>query len=534
MADYLHILMFVAAFAALLAGYQVALTLGGIALIFAALGVAFDVFEPRALIFWPSRILGNMNNQVLAAVPLFVLMGVVLEKSRVAEDLLNATGRMLAGVRGGLGYSVVLVGALLAASTGIVGATVVTMTLIALPSMLKQGYNKQIATGTIAASGTLGQIIPPSIVLIVLADTISNANAEARQGMGLPPSPVSAGDLFSGALLPGLLLVGLYLAYLAFMAFWKPETMPPRSENADADLGLETPSPARTAFAFGAPMTLIFAVLGSILGGFTSPTEAAAVGAVGAILLAGIRIRLDDTKPSILMGLSLAGACSLMLLILTVWGLKLGLIGNLAQDAPPSEFFTGSVLGKIYAFLICGLTAIGTFASIFTLATTKKLQKSLNGAAEITSMVFLILICAGLFSIVFRGLGGDEFIEHMLVSIPGGLASALLVTMIVMFIMGFFLDFLEITFIIVPLVAPPLIMLGADPIWLGVIMAMNLQTSFLTPPFGFALFYLKGAAPPEIDTPDIWRGAIPFIGLQVIALLSVVFVPELVTILSSQ
>lgn len=529
MAEYLHIFMFVAAFAALLTGYHVALTLAGIALVFAALGVAFDVFEPRVLIFWPSRILDNMSNQILAAVPLFVIMGVVLEKSRVAEDLLNATGRLLANVRGGLGYSVVIVGALLAASTGIVGATVVTMTLIALPSMLKQGYDKRIATGTIAASGTLGQIIPPSIVLIVLADTISNANAQARQSMGQPPSPVSAGDLFSGALLPGLLLVGLYLAYLAFMAFWKPNLMPSKSEvDADTSIDLEIPSTARTAFAFAAPLTLILAVLGSILGGFTSPTEAAAIGAIGAILLAGIRTRLDSDKPGILMTLSLAGASSLILLILTVWGLKLNLIGGLAPDAPPSEFFVGSMGGQIYAYLICGLIFIGILASLLTLFSAKKLQSSLNGAAEITSMVFLILICAGLFSLVFRGLGGDEFVEHMLVSIPGGLAGALLVTMIIMFLMGFFLDFLEITFIIVPLVAPPLIMLGADPIWLGVLMALNLQTSFLTPPFGFALFYLKGAAPPEVETPDIWRGAIPFIGLQVVAILAVVFIPLLI------
>ncbi len=523
--------MFAAAFVALLSGYHVALTLGGIALLFAGLGIAFDVFEPRSLIFWPSRILGNMSNQVLAAVPLFVIMGVVLEKSRVAEDLLNATGRLLAGVKGGLGYSVVLVGALLAASTGIVGATVVTMTLIALPSMLKQGYDKRIASGTIAASGTLGQIIPPSIVLIVLADTISNANAQANQALGRPPSPVSAGDLFSGALLPGLLLVGLYLTYLAVMAFWKPSSMPARSKTADADLGIETPSKARTAFAFAAPLTLILAVLGSILGGFTSPTEAAAVGAIGAILLAGIRIGMDDRRPNILKYLSLAGAGGLILLILTVWSLKLGIIGGFDTDAPPSAFFTGSLFGKIYAFLICSAIAFGTLAALITLRLTKKLQASLNGAAEITSMVFLILICAGLFSIVFRGLGGDEFIEHMLVNIPGGLVGALTVTMIIMFLMGFFLDFLEITFIIVPLVAPPLIMLGADPVWLGVLMAMNLQTSFLTPPFGFALFYLKGAAPPEVDTPDIWRGALPFIGLQLIGLLAVVFFPQLVTAL---
>lgn len=526
-ADNLHILMFAAAFCALLAGYHVALTLGGIALAFAGLGVMLDVFEPRALIFWPGRILGNMNNQVLAAVPLFVLMGVVLERSRVAEDLLEATGRLLGKVRGGLGYSVVLVGALLAASTGIVGATVVTMTLIALPSMLAQGYDKRIASGAIAASGTLGQIIPPSIVLIVLADSISNANALARQKMGLPASPVSAGDLFSAALLPGLLLVGLYLAYLAVVAIWKPSLMPGRSDVAE----LEAPSRGRTIFAFAAPLTLILAVLGSILGGFTSPTEAASVGAIGAVLLAGIRVRLDAPKPGWMMMLSLIGASTLMLMLALVWALKLQLIGNLAVDAPPSAFFMNGVVGKFFALILSIFIPLGLIGACAGLWNAHRLQGALNGAAEVTAMVFLILICASLFSIVFRELGGDMFVEHLLKSIPGGMWGALIATMIAMFVMGFFLDFLEITFIVVPLVAPPLIMLGADPVWLGVLMAMNLQTSFLTPPFGFALFYLKGAAPPEVSTPDIWRGAVPFIGLQVIALLTLALFPQLATML---
>ena len=296
--------------------------------------------------------------------------------------------------------------------------------------------------------------------------------------MGQPPSPVSAGDLFSGAILPGLLLVGLYLAYLAIIAFIKPNSMPARSKTDNAGIGIVAHSAARTAFAFAAPMTLIIAVLGSILGGFTSPTEAAAVGAIGAILLAGIRMRMDYANPGWLMKLSLAGAGSLILLITTVWGLKLGLVGNLPQDAPPSDFFTQSAFGKFYASTICGLIVSGIIASLFTLSVGQKLQSSLNGAAEVTSMVFLILICAGLFSIVFRGLGGDEFIEHLLVNIPGGMWGALAVTMVVMFLMGFFLDFLEITFIIVPLVAPPLIMLGADPVWLAILTAMKPADKF--------------------------------------------------------
>jgi tripartite ATP-independent transporter DctM subunit len=452
-------------------------------------------------------------------------MGVILEKSKVAEDLLEATGRILGRVKGGLGYSVVIVGALLAASTGIVGATVVTMTLIALPSMLKQGYDKRIASGSIAAAGTMGQIIPPSIVLIVLADTISSANAEARQAMGQPPSPVSAGDLFSAALVPGLLLVVLYLAYLAIMAFWKPHLMPAQNNRVG---NTDRPSLGRTIFAFAAPISLILSVLGSILGGFTSPTEAAAVGAIGALLLAGIRTELDKPERSILFGISLAGTASLLLLLFSVWAIKLGWVGGAAGAAQPSAIFTGSTLGLSYALIVCAFIIIGIIGAVISLLKSNSMQPALNGAAEITSMVFLILICAGLFSIVFRGLGGDEFVEQMLHSIPGGMWGALAVTMVLMFIMGFFLDFLEITFIIVPLIAPPLIMLGADPIWLGVLMALNLQTSFLTPPFGFALFYLKGAAPPEVQTPDIWRGAVPFIGLQIIALGAVICVPSLV------
>ena len=523
-ADNLHILMFVAAFFALLAGYHVALTLGGVALMFAGIGIAFDVFEPRALIFWPGRILGNMSNQVLAAVPLFVLMGVILEKSRVAEDLLEAAGRMLGGVRGGLGYSVVLVGALLAASTGIVGATVVTMTLIALPSMLSQGYDKRISSGVIAASGTLGQIIPPSIVLIVLADAISNANAQARQESGLPPSPVSAGDLFAGALIPGLILVGLYLGYIALMSILKPDLMPARKAAAP---GAHVPSIGQTVFAFGAPLMLILAVLGSILGGFTSPTEAASVGAIGATLLAGARTRMDADKRGWTYSASLIGAGALLFLLALVWMLKLGLIGGLAADAPPSAFFTGTFFGQASTLIVSVLVPFGLIGALTAIAQAGHLNSSLKGAAEITAMVFLILICASLFSIVFRELGGDEFVEHLLNSAPGGMWGALAFTMLAVFLLGFFLDFLEIVFIVTPLIAPPLISMGADPVWLGVLLAINLQTSFLTPPFGFALFYLKGAAPPEVQTPDIWRGAAPFILLQVIGLGLVIAFPGL-------
>ncbi|MEM6625573.1 MAG: TRAP transporter large permease subunit [Pseudomonadota bacterium] len=520
-AENLHILMFAAACFALLCGYHVALTLGGIALIFAGIGLALDIFPSAMLIAFPSRILGTMQNQVLAAIPLFVLMGVVLERSHVAEDLLEAAGRLLSRIRGGLGYSVVLVGALLAASTGIVGATVVTMTLIALPSMLSQGYDKRVASGVIAASGTLGQIIPPSIVLIVLADVISNANSEARRALGEPPTPVSPGDLFAGALVPGLMLVGLYLTYLAVISLVKPSWTPARAADAQDE---DTPPAWRTAFAFGAPLVLIIAVLGSILGGLASPTEAAAVGAIGAILIAGARILLDRPNSQRHIALIAAGGAALPFLIVLSQFFDLRLGGDETKTAADQ-------IALWAAYLLCALLAMGVAAACWALASADRLKGSLTSAAQVTAMVFLILIGAALFSIVFRGFGGDEFVAELLNGIPGGLWGALAATMLMMFVLGFFLDFMEITFVVVPLVAPPLIMMGADPVWLGVLMAINLQTSFLTPPFGFALFYLKGAAPEGLETPDIWRGAIPFIGLQLIGLAAVASFPELVSVL---
>ena len=510
----LAIAMFACAIVALLGGFPVALTLAGTALIFALIGISLGVFSPIFLNVLPQRILGQMENQVLLAVPLFVIMGVVLERSRVAEDLLHIASRLLARVRGGLGYAVILVGALLAASTGIVGATVISMTLIALPTMLKQGYSPRIAAGTIAAAGTLGQIIPPSIVLILLADAISNAN-QAAAGAGQVTGVVSVGDLFAGALIPGLMLVGIYLGYIAVMSVVRPSSMPRTDALSAADL-----PPLRTGevvFGLGAPLLLILSVLGSILGGLASPTEASAIGALGAILLAGARLSTHDaTRRLILAGLLAAGA-------LAVMGANLDLrFGGASPGA-------AQTLATVLAALLCLLLLAAAMAALRVLARAAQLEPAFRSAMQITAMVFLILIGAALFSLVFRGFGGDDLVMDLLHAIPGGKWGALAATMLVMFVLGFFLDFIEIVYVVVPLVAPPLIMLGVDPIWLAILMALNLQTSFLTPPFGFALFYLRGAAPDGVRTIDIWQGALPFIGLQLLILLVVATVPALAT-----
>ena len=515
----LAISMFLVAIGALLAGFPVAFTLGGVALVFALIGISLDVVYLSDLKNFPARIDGIMRNGVLVAVPFFVIMGVVLERSRVAEDLLAIASRLLGQIRGGLGYAVVLVGALLAASTGIVGATVITMTLIALPTMLKQGYDPKLATGIITSSGTLGQIIPPSIVLILLADAIANASAQASTGLGGRAVSISVQDLFSGALIPGLLLVCLYLAYIAFNAITRPQSCPP------ADVSDLPPLTARQiAMGLGAPIALIFAVLGSILLGITPPTEAAAIGAGGAVLLAGFR--LSEDTPTKLRPLLFVGLASAALLLILNQSFEL----SVKQDT----LTTADKIAQFIAFACIGGLLAGLGAGLLILRRARHLKSAFMSASHITSMVFTILIGASLFSLVFTGsFRGDEMIEGVLTAMPGGMWGALAITMLVMFVLGFFLDFIEIIFIIVPLVAPPLIVLGVDPIWLAILMALNLQTSFLTPPFGFALFYLRGAAPDSVQTLDIWRGALPFIGLQIIMIIAVAAIPALATWLPS-
>ncbi len=451
MTEYLSLLLFVAAVGVLLMGYSVAFSLAGTGLLFAGIGAVTGHFDTVFLEAIPNRLFGVMNNEVLIAVPLFVFMGVMLEKSKIAEELLDTMSVMFGPMRGGLGISVTVVGMLLAASTGIVGATVVTMGLLSLPTMLRRGYDPQVATGVICASGTLGQIIPPSIVLVLLGDVISSAYQQAQLDQGIfSPETVTVGDLFLGALVPGLLLVAAYIAYLIGKAIFSPHTVPaiPKEErDGVTNLG------ARILKALVPPILLIGLVLGSILGGFATPTEAAAVGAVGAIAL---------------------------------------------------SIFNGS----------------------FSFSIMKEVMRS---TTQVSSMVFIILVGASIFSLVFRGYGGDDMVRDFLTDLPGGVWGALAVVMLVMFILGFFLDFIEITFVVVPIIAPILLAMGLDPIWLGIMIALNLQTSFLTPPFGFALFYLRGVAPDSVSTGQIYRGVIPFIIIQLMMLALLAVWPSLAT-----
>jgi tripartite ATP-independent transporter DctM subunit len=433
----------------LLAGFPVAFTLGGTALLFAGFGALGGGFNEALLLGLPNRIFGIMTNQTLIAVPLFVFMGVTLERARIAEDLLETLSALFGTLRGGLGISVTLVGMLLAASTGIVGATVVTMGLLSLPTMLKRGYSPEIAAGTICASGTLGQIIPPSIILVMLGDVMTTAYQQAQLDMGIfSPKTVSVGDLFAGALIPGLLLVFLYVLYLIGVAFFKPDAMPAHQREPGEEV-----STGQLLRALFPPLLLIFAVLGSIMGGYATPTEAASVGGMGALVMAVARRELN----------------------------------------------------------------------------LPRLQEIMRSTLRISSMVFLILIGASIFSLVFRGYGGDDGVRALLESLPGGVIGAVVIVMLVMFLLGFVLDFIEITFVVVPIVGPVLLAMGLDPVWLGIMIAINLQTSFLTPPFGFALFYLRGVAPPSITTAQIYRGAIPFVAIQLFALLLLAVFPGLVT-----
>ncbi len=448
LAEVLALLMFVATCGILLLGFPVAFSLAGSALIFAFIGFLTGTFDLNLMGVLASRYFGVMANEVLVAVPLFVFMGVMLERSKVAEELLATMGLCFGRLRGGLGISVILVGALLAASTGIVGATVVTMGLLSLPTMLRAGYDPRLASGIICSSGTLGQIIPPSIVLVLLGDILQGANTQAQLALGnFAPEPVAVVDLFAGAFFPGLVLVLMYIAWQIIVAFIRPQSCPPIEKEFDGVLAVQIGK------ALVPPALLIFAVLGSIIGGIATPTESAAVGAVGAMLLAASR-------------------------------------------------------GQLSA------------------AVVKEVMRS---TTRITSMVFVILLGASIFSLTFRGFGGDELIARLLTGLPGGAFTAMLIVMAVMFVLGFFLDFIEIVFVVVPIVGPILLQMDLNPIWLGVMIAVNLQTSFLTPPFGFALFYLRGVAPPSVTTMDIYRGIIPFVIIQIIGLGVIATFPGLAT-----
>lgn len=510
--EWLDILMFAVACGALLCGFPVAFTLAGVALIFGLAGMWFGVFDFGFMAVLPQRIYGNMTNEVLMAVPLFIFMGTMLERSRVAEELLENMARLFGSLRGGLGFSVSIVGALLAASTGIVGATVVTMGLLSLPTMVRRGYDPSLACGSIAAAGTLGQIIPPSIVLVLLGDTMANAYADAQRAQGIfALDTISVGDLFAGAIIPGLMLVGFYIAYQAWRAYTDPASspaMPPEDDMTRKELY------NRTLRALIPPVTLIISVMGSILAGIATPTEAAAVGAVGSILLAGERH--ERTRRTV----RIAALALVALLIETSF-----------MDLRTSRSNIGTVdtIGIWVAFALCAAIAWGLLASLIQLVRQGTLQEVSQSTARVTSMVFVILIGAALFSLVFRGLGGDTTVENFLTNMPGGAVGAMITVMAIMFLLGFFLDFIEIVFVVVPLVAPVLLQMGIDPIWLGVMMAINLQTSFLTPPFGFALFYLRGVAPETIRTGQIYRGVVPFVTIQIFALIVIALVPGLAT-----
>jgi len=443
-------LMFFGIIGFLLLGFPVAFTLAGVSLLFGLVGQWFGVFDPSNYGSVINRYIGYMTNEVLVAVPLFIFMGMILERSKIAEQLLLTMGKLFGDLRGGLGMSVVVVGALLAASTGVVGATVITMGLISLPAMLRANYDPKLASGVICASGTLGQIIPPSTVLIFMGDMLSGINAQVQMAKGnFAPVPVSVGDLFAGAVLPGLMLVSLYLLWMIFKAVFQPESCPATPVPAEEKKYLAR----EIATALLPPLVLIIAVLGSILSGIATPTEAASVGAVGAMILAGLRGRLS-------------------------------------------------------------------FAV---------LRESVIATATMTCMVFIILFGASVFSIVFRLMGGDNLVHEFLSNVPGGVLGAVALVMFVMFLLGFILDTFEIIFIVIPITAPILLNLDVDPVWLGVLVGVNLQTSFLTPPFGFSLFYLRGVAPASVTTGMIYRGVAPFVALQVVALAIMFIFPELAT-----
>ena len=452
MAEFFPILFFLVVCLTLMAGYPVALTLTGVSLMFAGIGMLIGNFDSAFITLIPNRIYGILVNQNLFAVPLFVFMGTMLERSKIAEDLLKNMAIVFGRVPGGLGISVIIVGMLLAASTGIVGATVVTMGILSLPTMMKAGYKPSLACGTLCATGTLGQIIPPSICLVLLGEGISNAYQQSQLNAGVfAPDFVSIGDLFAGAIIPGLILVACYGLYVFFVAVRNPQMAPPM----EASEFQQSRRSVLIALLKGLipPVALMIAVLGSILMGLATPTEAASIGALGAIVLA--------------------------------------------------------LLKKALSLQVLHSVAIETL--------------------RVTSMVYLILVGATIFSSVFRGFGGDLLIEDLLLNLPGGVISATFKVMLLIFLLGFILDFIEITFMIVPLVGPILLAMGVDPIWLGIMIAINLQTSFLTPPFGFSLFYLRSVAPEEIKTEEIYRGVIPFVMMQVALMILLALQPSLAT-----
>jgi TRAP-type mannitol/chloroaromatic compound transport system permease large subunit len=497
----------------LMFGYIVAWTLGGLSVIFALLAWYFGAFDPSLFQGLASRFFGVITNPVLIAVPLFIFMGVVLERSRIAEMLLTTMGQLFGKLRGGLGLSVVIVGTLLAASTGVVGATVVAMGLLALPAMMRAGYDPKLATGVICAAGTLGQIIPPSTVLIFTADILQGANSAAQLAKGnFSPDTVSVGDLFAGAFIPGICLAICYGLWVLLRAAMDPKAAPavPMTTEERAGLG------RRVVVALIPPLALIVAVLGSIIAGVATPTESASVGSIGAIFLAIVKMLAEH---------------------------YLGGRGQQALEKSLFWFWLGFLVVVLAVGWIGGAFGLLTMLvvimaiSMLPILLSKDLRHQLHdtlfesskGTMTITSMVFVILLGATAFALVFTRMGGDLLVKDMLAMMPGGQTGAVMLVMGIMFILGFFLDTFEIIFITVPITAPILLLMGIDPILLGVLIGLVLQTSFLTPPFGFALFYLRGVAPPSITTGMIYRGIMPFVILQLVVLALVWSYPKLAT-----
>ncbi len=514
--ELLAILLVVAVCGLLMAGYPVAFTLAGVALVFAVLGDALGVMPFSLLGALPPRVYGVMTNEVLLAIPLFILMGVMLERSRIAEELLETMGRLFGTLTGGLAISVTLVGVLLAAAKGVVGATVVTMGLITLPAMLRHGYDARLAAGTVAATATLAQIMPPATVLVLLGDQLNTAYQAAQLAQGtFAPDQVSVGDLFAGAIVPALALVGLYLAFqIAVAVFW-PGACPAIPPAPDAPRGAALAR--RLIEVLVAPVGLIVVVLGSILGGLATPTEAAAVGAFGAILLTARKVEPGRSKPATIAALALLAVIVLRAFV----DLRVGRAGGAAQTAAIA-----------LALALLAIAAYGAIAAALAIGRAKILAPVLATTTQMTAMIFSILIGATLFSLVFRGLGGDVMVQRALADLPGGTGGAVLTLMIAMFLLGFVMDAFEIIFVVVPIVAPALLkMPGVNPVWLGVMMAVNLQTSYLHPPLGPTLFYLRAVAPPQITTVDIYVGIVPFVLIQFGLLAGLWFWPELATAL---
>jgi len=504
--EILSVLMVVAVCGLLFAGYPVALTLGGVSFAFAVLGHVAGAMDIGLLHALPQRIFGVMTSTVLLAIPLFIFMGVMLERSRIAEDLLESMGRLFGSLPGGLGISVVLVGVLLAAAKGVVGATVVTIALITLPTMLRHGYDKRLAAGTVAATATLAQILPPATVLVLLGDQLNNSFQAAQLAKGnFAPDSISVSDLFAGAIGPGLMLVALYILFLIVVAIVRPAAVPPIPPDPAALHGLALARAVTRALI--APVLLIVVVLGSILIGLATPTEAAAVGAVGAILLAALRIEGVPRWPVAL--------CIVVLALLMVTRVR-----------------PGSAVSVTPLPVLIFIAAAALVFAVWQVWRAGYLTPTVTKTTQMTSMIFTILIGATLFSLVFRGLGGDDMVHRALSGLPGGAGGAVLVVMIAMFLLGFVMDAFEIIFVVVPIVAPPLLaMEGINPIWLGIMMAVNLQTSYMHPPLGPTLFFLRGVAPPEITTRHIYIGIIPFVVIQLFALLVLWFATGLATAL---